>query len=143
MPNRIIRSIIASQNILAMPGSATVFEAAQRMAAERVGSVLVLAGEQLAGIFTERDALNRVLATGADPKKTRIDAVMTANPQTVHPDKPLRDALHMMFEGGFRHVPVVEAGRPLGMISARDALGVEMVSFEKEVQLRDDLAERL
>ena len=143
MPNRKIRSIVEGQTVLALSGDTTVVDAARRMADAHVGSVLVLAGGRLAGIFTERDALNRVLAKGVDPKATRLDAVMTPNPLTVHPDKPLGHALHMMFEGGFRHVPVVEDGRPIGMVSARDALGLELVEFEHELEQRDEITERL
>jgi signal-transduction protein with cAMP-binding, CBS, and nucleotidyltransferase domain len=65
---------------------------------------------------------------------------MTRNPQTIHPDQPFADALHVMYEGGFRHVPVVEDGRPVGMISARDALGPELEDFIYEL-LRKNQAE--
>ncbi len=143
MPNRTIRNVISKQKVITVKGDSTILEAARLMSAERVGSVLVVDGSRLVGIFTERDALNRVLATGADPKTTRISAVMTADPVSVHPDKPLGHALHMMFEGGFRHVPVIENGKPLGMVSARDALGGEVIQFESELKQRDDLAERL
>ena len=68
---------------------------------------------------------------------------MTAELQTASPDKPLAHALHMMFEGGFRHVPVVEDGRPVGMVSARNALGLEIQQFEKELEDRDHIAEIL
>jgi CBS domain-containing protein len=111
------------------------------MAAERVGSLLIVAHGRLAGIFTERDLLNRVVAPGLDPERTRLAEVMTRDPQTIAPDRPISHALHMMYEGGFRHMPVVEDGKPLGMISIRDALGAELTEFESELQRRDTLTE--
>jgi CBS domain-containing protein len=104
---------------------------------------MITEGDRIAGIFTERDALVRVLAKAVDPETTRVDAVMTPNPQTVEADVPVGHALHLMYEGGFRHVPVVEDGRPVGMISARDALGPELAAFEDELQQRVAIAERL
>ena len=78
-----------------------------------------------------------------DPDSTPLSAVMTVKLQTATPDKPLAHALHMMFEGGFRHVPVVENGKPVGMVSARNALGLEIHQFEKELKDRDHIAEIL
>ena len=108
-----------------------------------VGAIMVVEGGRLVGIFTERDALFRVIAEAREPRATRIAEVMTRNPQTIDPDKPLGHALHMMYEGGFRHVPVVENGRPLGMVSARDALGPELDAFESELAQREHIREIL
>jgi CBS domain-containing protein len=143
MPTRSIREVIEQQPILTTSGDISVREATQRMAEARVGSVMITEDERLVGIFTERDALRRVLAAGLDPTRTRLADVMTHGPQTVAPDMPLGHALHMMHEGGFRHVPVVVDGRPVGMISARDALGLEMVAFEQELRQRDLISELL
>ena len=104
---------------------------------------MVVEGGRLVGIFTERDALFGVIAEGRDPRSTRLGEVMTRDPQTIGPDKPLGHALHMMYEGGFRHVPVVENGRPLGMVSARDALGPELREFESELVQREHIREIL
>ena len=68
---------------------------------------------------------------------------MTSHPVTISADKPLGHALHLMFEGGFRHVPVVRNGKPVGVVSARDALGSEMLEFESELRQRDDIAEHM
>jgi CBS domain-containing protein len=143
MPTRSIREVIEQQPILTASGDISVREATQRMTEARVGSVMITEDERLVGIFTERDALRRVLAAGLDPALTRVADVMTHGPQTVAPDMPLGHALHMMHEGGFRHVPVVVDGRPVGMISARDALGLEMVAFERELRQRDVISELL
>jgi CBS domain-containing protein len=141
MPNRKISDVIRNQKILCADAALSVRDAASRMAAERVGSLLIVAHGRLAGIFTERDLLNRVVAPGLDPEQTRLAEVMTRDPQTIAPDRPVSHALHMMYEGGFRHMPVVEDGKPLGMISIRDALGAELTEFESELQRRDTLTE--
>jgi CBS domain-containing protein len=105
------------------------------MTENRIGALLVLENGRIAGIFTERDALNKILSAGLDPDATKVGQVMAGNPQTIGADKPLAHALYMMAEGGFRHVPVVDAnGAPLGMVSARDALGQDMIELEREME---------
>jgi CBS domain-containing protein len=144
MPNRSIRDVIAGQIVKTADAGMSVLDAAKAMAAAHIGSLLIVDGKgALTGIFTERDALNRVLAKGLDPAKTTLAEVMTSKLQTITPDRPLGHALHLMYEGGFRHVPVVEGGKPLGMISARDALGGELSQFEAEIHQRDDITEIL
>jgi len=144
MPQRSIRKIIAQQKILTAPASTTIAAVAGQMKKAMVGAVMVTGdGGCLTGIFTERDALFRVLAEGRDPKTTRIAEVMTANPKTISPDSPFGHALLMMYDGGFRHVPVVENGKPIGMVSARDALGPELQEFESEMQRRTRIGEIL
>ena len=98
---------------------------------------------RLVGIFTERDALFRVIAQGRDAKSTRLSDVMTPNPLSIEPTKRFGHALHMMYEGGFRHVPVVRNGVPIGMISARDVLGPELEEFVDEVRQREHILEIL
>ena len=143
MPNRQIRDVIKNQIILTLDPSATVRTAAREMKKRRVGAVMVMEAGKLAGIFTERDGLFRVLAEDLNPDTTPLSAVMTPNPTTISPDKKLSHALHIMHDGGFRHMPVAEAGVPLGMVSIRDALGAELVNFEREVAAKSDLSEIL
>lgn len=140
MPQRFVRNIIEDREPVAAPGNATVAEAARLMKEKQVGAVLVVEEGKLVGIFTERDALFRVVAECRDARATRLAEVMRQNPRTIHPDKSFADALHIMYEGGFRHVPVVEDGRPIGMISARDALGPELEDFIYEL-LRQEQAQ--
>jgi len=143
MPQRPIRNLIASQNPVIAEADMTVTEAARRMKERRVGALLVMREDRLAGIFTERDALFRVIAEGRDPATTRLVEVMSANPRTISPDRPFGHALHMMHEGGFRHVPVVEEGKPVGVVSARDALGPELEAFVSELGEREHIFEVL
>jgi CBS domain-containing protein len=144
MPQRPIRSIIAKRKILTASAEITVAEATRLMKKKMVGSVMVVKDDgQLIGIFTERDAVFRVLAEGRDAKTTLLADVMTPHPQTIAPDKPFGHALLMMYDSGFRHVPVVEHGKPVGMVSARDALGPELQEFESEIQRRTRIGEIL
>jgi len=144
MPQRSVRSMITKQKILIATAEITVAEAARLMKKNSVGAVMVVKDNgRLAGIFTERDAVFRVLAEGRDPKTTRLSDVMTPQPQTIAPEKPFGHALLMMYESGFRHVPVVEDGKPVGMVSARDALGPELQEFESELQRRTRIGEIL
>ena len=144
MPQRTIRSLIARRTILTAAPDTTVAEAANLMRSKSVGAVMVVAQDgRLAGIFTERDALFRVVAEGRDPATTPIGEVMTRDPRTVSPDRPFAHALLTMYDGGFRHVPVVEHGRPIGMVSARDALGPELEAFDSEIERRTRIQEIL
>ena len=143
MPQRAVRSIIGNQVPVTATGELTVTQAARLMKEKGIGALLVLDGSRLAGIFTERDALFRVVAEGRDPAKTRLSEVMTTNPRTITSDRPFGHALHMMHEGGFRHVPVVDENRPIGVVSARDALGPELDQFVSELDTRQHIGEIL
>ena len=140
MPKRIIGNILAGRSLVTAGGDMTVRTASRLMAEKRIGALLVLEHGRIAGIFTERDALNKILAAGLDPDTTRLEQVMVRDPQTIRADKPLAYALHMMAEGGFRHVPVVDAdGLPFGMVSARDALGQDLVDLERDMRRLEEL----
>lgn len=143
MSHRTIRMIISDQEPVVAPATMTVSDAARLMRERRVGAIMVLQEDALAGIFTERDALIRVLAEGRDVQATRLADVMTRNPKTIHPDRSFAEALQMMYGGSFRHVPVVEDGRPVGMVSARDALGPELEAFVYEMLRQEQIGEIL
>jgi len=99
--------------------SDTVGEAVAVMAQNRIGSVLVMDGDELIGIFTERDTV-RALSLSHDAPRHEIVSWMTRDPKTVAPDADSDDALRTMLDNGFRHLPVVEGGRVIGMVSMRD-----------------------
>ena len=141
--DRPIRSIIGNQHPVTATADMTVATASRLMKHKRIGAILVLEGGRLAGIFTERDALFRVIAEGRSPETTRLGEVMTPNPRTIAPDRPFGHALHLMHEGEFRHVPVVENGRALGMVSARDALGPDLAQFVSDLDKRVHIEEIL
>lgn len=140
MPKRLIADSIAGRPPVSATRDTTVRDACRMMAERHIGALLIVEQGRIVGIFTERDALNKVLAARLDPDVTQLAAVMVANPQTIQGDRPLAHALHMMADGGFRHVPVVDAhGAPLGMVSARDALGEDLVDLERDLRRREEL----
>jgi CBS domain-containing protein len=124
-------------------GDTTIAAASRTMKKHDIGALMVVDGGRLVGIFTERDAVFRVLAEGKNPAKTALADVMTTQPKTITPDRAIDEALLMMHDGGFRHVPVVDGGKPLGMISARDALDPELREVEAEIMEREHFAEVL
>jgi len=124
--------VIRRDEIYQLSQQDSVRSAADLMKARKCGSVLITAGDALVGIFTERDIVFRVVAEGRDPEKTRLGEVMTANPQTIGPHEPAIGALRLMEDAGFRHLPVVEDGRILGVVSRRDFSGLDKARLEDE-----------
>ncbi len=138
-----VRSVMEQKKILTAPPETTVSAAAELMATRNVGAVMVVEDERLVGIFTERDVVFRVIAQGRDVQTTRLADVMTSEPQTVDPDKTFGYALLMMHTNGFRHVPVIENGKPIGIVSSRNALDPDMEEFISEAQRRKHYQETL
>ncbi|MBI3371997.1 MAG: CBS domain-containing protein [Betaproteobacteria bacterium] len=134
-----IRSVMRKKSVLTATPETTVSTAAKLMAKKNVGAVMVVDNEKLIGIFTERDAVFRVMARGRDAQATRLAEVMTTEPRTVDPDKSFGYALLIMQENGFRHVPVIENGKPVGIVSARNALDPEMEEFVSEAKRRESI----
>jgi CBS domain-containing protein len=143
MSTRLIRTIVEQQQIVTAPRTMTVTGAARLMRENKIGALMVCDKGHLVGVFTERDALFRVTAEKRNPETTKLADVMTPDPQTIGPDKPLGHALYMMYEGGFHNVPVIEKGRPIGMVSAHNALGPELKEFVAEMDERENIAEIL
>lgn len=118
---RSVGALIRGQQTISLNSQATVQEAAELMAAHRVGAVPVIeASGRLAGIFTERDLLNRVVAKGRRPESVQLTEVMTADPITVTTETSLANSLKIMLEHRFRHLPLVEGERVVGVLSCRD-----------------------
>ena len=134
-----VRLVMEREKLLLAGSDISVTEAAKQMAARKVGAVMVVDGSTLVGIFSERDAVFRVLAKGRDPVATTIGEVMTKRPHTVDPDKTFGYALLLMYEKGFRHVPVVEGDRVIGIVSARNALDPELEEFVSETIRRKQI----
>ena len=129
---RRVGDMMKDGDVVALPPSATIDEAARLMKARRCGSVLVTVDNDLKGIFTERDVVNRVVAERLDALTTTLAQVMTGKPDTVTPDTLAVDALRMMEDGGYRHLPVVRGGAILAVVSRRDFYGEEKAEVEKE-----------
>lgn len=141
MPYRLIGEVIENKPVFCVSARTPVREAARLMKAHRVGALMVQgATGVLIGICTERDVVFDVVAGSLDPDQTSVSAIMTVNPQTITSDRPFGHALHIMYEGGFRHVPVVDAmGHPIGMISARDALDSDALNFDHDLIRREEI----
>ncbi|MCX7167409.1 MAG: CBS domain-containing protein [Rhodocyclales bacterium] len=133
------REVMEQEKALSLSPETTVSQAAELMARARIGAVMIVEQERLIGIFTERDALFRVLARGLDARTTRLAEVMTAEPQTVGPNASYGYALVMMQENGFRHTPVVENGKPIGIVSSRNAMDPELEEFVSEANRREHI----
>jgi CBS domain-containing protein len=132
-----IRNIMEQKKFLAASPETTVSAAARLMADMNVGAIMVVDNDHLVGIFSERDAVFRVIAQGRDSNNTTLADVMTADPKTLEPGKTYGHALLLMQENGFRHVPVVENGRPIGIISSRNAMDPDLEEFVFEARRRE------
>lgn len=138
MPQRKLDEIVRGQVLLSVPSEATVREAAQQMTARLVGAVLVIDGDQLRGIFTERDLLQRVVAPGLDPDRTPISQVMTCEPVTVEARDQGIEAMRAMNEFNIRHVVVRgrSGGNGYGIVSLRDFVGIDIAVYERELEFQ-------
>jgi CBS domain-containing protein len=131
-----VRSLIGQHGFVTALPTTTVQTAAELMARRQVGAVVVVEDDHVLGIFSERDAVVRVVACGLEPKKTALADVMTPAPVTIEPSRSFGHAMAVMHEHGFRHLPVVENGRPIGIVSARNALDPELEDFVCEERRR-------
>jgi CBS domain-containing protein len=137
MAKRIIPDIIHDQNIAKLPCEATVRDAARLIKDRGIGAVLVVAGDRLEGIVTKRDLIDRVVAPGLDADQVLVSQVMTAEPDTIAPDATAMDALHTMYFGGYRHLPVVDKGRIVGLVSRHDIFGEDKARLDEEKHLAE------
>ena len=131
-----VRSVMQRRKVLKASPATLVSKAAKLMADKNVGAVMVVEDKRLVGIFTERDIVFRVVARGLDAQTTRLADVMTPAPDTVDPDKPFGYALLVMHERGFRHLPVIQDGKIVGIVSSRSAMDPELEEFSFEAQRR-------
>ena len=131
-----IRRVMRRSPVKAAP-DASVRNVAKRMARRNAGAVLVVERDRLVGIFTERDVAFRVVAAGLDPDATTLREVMTRRPLTIGPEQPFGYALALMHEKGFRHLPVLDRGKVVGVVSARSAMDPELEEFRAEAHRRE------
>jgi len=119
-----------------------VAECVRKMSAEKIGALMVMDGERLAGIFTERDALNKVLAAGLDARSTKVSEVMTKDPCCVPPTTTVGAAMELVTKRRFRHLPIVENGKLVAVVSSGDLTHWLVKDKIGEVQELVDLAAR-
>lgn len=142
MPERTVFQSMAQRHVVNVGPQATIYDAACVMTRANCGSVLVIdTTNTLLGIVTERDLMTRVIAKKVDPAKAQVSDIMTRNPRCVPPETKVADAVLIMIEGGFRHLPIVtgDTNKIMGVFSVRDAMprevnaAVNMAEFNEQV----------
>lgn len=126
-----LRELVKDRKVYSIEATRTVLEAARFMMEHNIGALPVLRNGELAGIFSERDIMNRVVALGRTPGTTAVSEVMTANPRAVPLDETIEECLFIMREFGFRHLPIVEGKELKGLVSLRDVLMRHAAELER------------
>jgi len=140
MAERTVFQSMSNKHVVRVPPQATIREAACVMTRANCGSVLIMeAPDTLLGILTERDLMTRVLARGLDPERTTAREVMTPNPICVPPETLVSDAVVLMLERGFRHLPLVSGTKILGVFSVRDALPREIGTALSQAEFNEQV----
>ena len=145
MPERTVFNSMSQRHLLSLGPNASIWEAACLMTKANCGSVLIIdAPGTLLGIVTERDLMTRVLAKALNPEKTLVAEVMTRSPYCIAPEILVSDAVLIMIERGFRHLPIVSsAGKILGVFSVRDALPREIGAAVSLAEFHDQVNDAL
>ena len=129
-----LHDLVKDRRVYAVESTRTVLEAARYMMEHNVGAVPVLRNGELAGILSERDIMNRVVAVGRTPGTTVASEVMTANPRAVSIDESIEECLFIMREFGFRHLPIVDGKQLKGLVSLRDVLMHQAAEIERQTR---------
>jgi CBS domain-containing protein len=127
-----LHDIVKDRKVYSVEAARTVLEAARFMMEHNIGALAVLRNGELAGIISERDIMNRVVAVGRTPGTTAVSEVMTANPRAVGIDETVEECLFIMREFGFRHLPIVDGKEVKGLVSLRDILMRRAAELERE-----------
>lgn len=131
----IVPDVIRAQKLVTLTRDASVRQAAHLMAERGIGAVMVVDQQLLVGIFTERDVATRVVSAGLDPDATKLSQVMTPDPDTLKPTDSVRNALDLMKRHGYRHLPVVQGRKLIGIVSIRDLYNSVMDQLEADILL--------
>lgn len=137
MIRRIVPDVISDQILYRVSPRDTVRHAARTMRDKKIAAVLVMDLEHLVGILTERDMTVRVVAAGLDPDTTAVREIMTMDPDTLAPSDTAADAVRLMKLRNYRHLPVVDEGRVVGMVSVRDLYAVYNGELEQDLKDRN------
>ncbi len=129
-----LRDLVKDRKVYSIEAGRTVLEAARFMMEHNIGALPVLRNGELAGIFSERDIMNRVVAVGRTPAYTAVSEVMTANPRAVNLDETIEECLFIMHEFGFRHLPIVDGKQLKGLVSLRDVVMRQAAELERQAR---------
>jgi CBS domain-containing protein len=132
-----LRDFMTTEDVLTITGNATIGEAARQMSDRNVGAAVVVEGGSVAGIFTERDLL-RAIAAGRRADDSVVMDCMTRDPITLSPDHAPSEAADIMSRGKFRHIPVVEDGRLVGIVSIRDLVTASLRMASDDAHVGSD-----
>lgn len=137
MMRKIVPDVISGQTLITVNLSDTARAIAKLMHEKRIAAVMVTEGNRLIGIITERDMTTRVIAAGNDPDTSTAKDIMTANPDTLHPDDTPAQAIKMMIEHNYRHLPVTDGETLVGMVSVRDLYAIYNLELEEDLKDRN------
>jgi CBS domain-containing protein len=126
-----LRDLVKDRRVYSIDAARTVLEAARFMMEHNIGALPVLRNGELAGIFSERDIMNRVVAVGRNPAYTAVSEVMTPNPRAVPVDETMEECVFLMNEFGFRHLPIVDGKTLKGLVSLRDVVMHQAAALER------------
>ena len=129
-----LRELVKDRKVYSIDAGRTVLEAARFMMEHNIGALPVVRNGDLAGIFSERDIMNRVVAAGRNPAYTDVAEVMTANPRAVTLDESTEECLFIMHEFGFRHLPIVDGKELKGLVSLRDVVMNQAAELERRTR---------
>lgn len=138
MIRKIVPDVINDQILHKISPKDTIRTAAKLMRDKKIAALLVMNADRLVGIITERDMTVRVIAAGLNPDSSEVADIMTAEPDTLSPHDTAADAIHMMKSRGYRHLPVVEDDKVIGMVSVRDIYAVHNGELEQDLKDRND-----
>ncbi len=137
MTDKIVPDIVENQTLYTLAPTATCRDAAKMMEANKISAVLIVADDGLVGIVTERDLTAKVLAASLDPDATRLESVMTLDPEVLAPDDTPSNALERMRIRGFRHLPIVDSDEIIGIVSIRDLYTATKKQLEEDIRQRE------
>jgi len=137
MSRKIVPDVISGQTVQKVSPSETVRATARMMKEKKIAAVVVMDNHRLVGIITERDMTTRVIAAGLNPETTVARDIMTANPDTLGPDDEAAQAIRLMRERNYRHLPVVQGATVVGMVSVRDLYAVYNTELEQDLKDRN------
>lgn len=140
---RTLAQMCGNTELCAVGPTSTVADAARTMRDHRIGAVLVSEGGMLHGILSERDVTYRAVAAGLDPNTTQVGQIMTREVLTAGPATLAVNGLQLMAENQVRHLPVVDGGNVVGIVSLRDFLAEEMAQVQDELSFEGAIAEEL
>ncbi len=129
-----IGEYVKGRPVYALQGNSTVLDAVKYMAEKNIGAVPVLEGTRLAGIFSERDVIKRIVAKGLDPRSVRVNEVMTSDIVVANAGESFEDCLRKMTQANCRHLPVVAGDEVLGVASMRDMMQVQITERDEKLE---------